>query len=391
MRPRSFGGLLAFVALLLAAGTAAGDPGTDKQRIDSRIDQLRGKVADASTREGVLTSELSGITGRLRAAQAAVSVEQERLRRLEAALAAAQERLAAQAQVVSGRVAFLHFARRLEATAQARAASRLREIYLHGNLDAIAVVLGASSVTELIDRADYARRVAHQDRRIADEARQTRRAAAAASVAAERARRRLAAATAELAARTAEERATRQRLVTNRDAVAAARSDKALALASAREDKQAFLEEVESLEADSAALAAKIRASQSGPASPSGSGQLQWPVSGPVTSGFGIRWGRMHEGIDIAVPTGTPVHTAAAGRVLYAGWLGGYGNLVVIDHGGGISTAYGHNSSLVVSVGQDVTVGDVIAYSGSTGHSTGPHLHFEVRVNGVAVDPLGYL
>jgi murein DD-endopeptidase MepM/ murein hydrolase activator NlpD len=99
----------------------------------------------------------------------------------------------------------------------------------------------------------------------------------------------------------------------------------------------------------------------------------------------------MHEGIDIAVGTGTPVHAAAAGTVIYAGWMEGYGNLVVIDHGGGLSTAYGHNSSLASSVGQSVSAGQVIAYSGSTGHSTGPHVHFEVRVNGSPVDPLGYL
>ena len=104
-----------------------------------------------------------------------------------------------------------------------------------------------------------------------------------------------------------------------------------------------------------------------------------------------MRSGRMHEGIDIMCPTGTPVRAAAAGTVIYAGWLGGYGNLVVVDHGGGLSTAYAHNSSFASSVGQSVAAGQVIAYSGNTGNSSGPHVHFEVRVNGSAVDPLGYL
>ena len=99
----------------------------------------------------------------------------------------------------------------------------------------------------------------------------------------------------------------------------------------------------------------------------------------------------MHEGIDIAVPSGTPVHAAAAGTVVYAGWLGGYGNIVVVDHGNGLSTAYGHNSSLSVAQGASVGAGSVIALSGNTGHSTGPHVHFEVRVNGAAVDPTRYL
>ena len=82
---------------------------------------------------------------------------------------------------------------------------------------------------------------------------------------------------------------------------------------------------------------------------------------------------------------------AAAGTVIHAGWLGGYGNLVVVDHGNGLSTAYAHNSAFASSVGQAVAAGQVIAYAGSTGNSSGPHVHFEVRVNGTAVDPLGYL
>jgi murein DD-endopeptidase MepM/ murein hydrolase activator NlpD len=99
----------------------------------------------------------------------------------------------------------------------------------------------------------------------------------------------------------------------------------------------------------------------------------------------------MHEGIDLAVPTGTPVVAAAAGTVIVAGWLGGYGNLVVVDHGNGFSTAYGHNTSVAVGFGQSVAQGQLVAYSGNTGHSTGPHVHFEVRINGSPVDPLGYL
>ena len=170
---------------------------------------------------------------------------------------------------------------------------------------------------------------------------------------------------------------------------------KAEALSGAHEDEQAYLDEVRALEAQSAVLAVRIRAAQGSPGQydpPTGApGRLQWPVSGAITSGFGMRWGRMHEGIDIAVASGTPVHAAAAGRVVYAGWMSGYGNIVVLDHGGGLSTAYGHNTSVAVSVGQDVEAGQVIAYSGSTGHSTGPHVHFEVRVNGEPVDPTGYL
>ena len=122
-----------------------------------------------------------------------------------------------------------------------------------------------------------------------------------------------------------------------------------------------------------------------------------WPVSGPVTSGFGGRTSpfgngsESHPGIDIAIETGAPVVATADGRVLQSGPAGGYGNLVQIDHGNGIVTLYGHNSQLAVKVGQTVKKGQVIAYAGSTGLSTGPHVHYEVRENDDAVDPWKYL
>jgi murein DD-endopeptidase MepM/ murein hydrolase activator NlpD len=104
-----------------------------------------------------------------------------------------------------------------------------------------------------------------------------------------------------------------------------------------------------------------------------------------------MRWGSLHPGIDIGVPTGTPIKAAAAGKVIYCGWMSGYGNLVMIDHGGGIATLYGHQSRIASSCGEDVAQGQIIGYTGCTGFCTGPHLHFEVRVNGTPVDPLGYL
>lgn len=117
---------------------------------------------------------------------------------------------------------------------------------------------------------------------------------------------------------------------------------------------------------------------------------MLWPTNGVLTSPFGWRWGAMHAGIDIGAPSGTPIVAAAAGTVFFAGWNGGYGNLTLIDHGGGRVTAYAHQSRFAVS-GGPVSRGQVIGYVGSTGDSTGPHLHFEVRVNGAAVDPMPFL
>lgn len=118
---------------------------------------------------------------------------------------------------------------------------------------------------------------------------------------------------------------------------------------------------------------------------------FSWPVRGRISSSYGPRWGRMHHGIDIAVNTGTEVKAAARGRVSFAGWNGGYGYLVVIDHGNGVETRYAHLSKILVHVGQYVTRGQVIAHSGNTGNSTGPHLHFEIRHRGNSVNPIQYL
>lgn len=124
-------------------------------------------------------------------------------------------------------------------------------------------------------------------------------------------------------------------------------------------------------------------------------GQLQkafdWPASGRISSPFGPRWGRMHNGLDIAINTGTPVRAAADGRVTFAGWNGGYGILVIVDHGNGVETRYAHNSRLNVKVGQQVSRGQIVSYSGNTGNSTGPHLHFEIRYRNSPVNPQTYL
>jgi murein DD-endopeptidase MepM/ murein hydrolase activator NlpD len=120
---------------------------------------------------------------------------------------------------------------------------------------------------------------------------------------------------------------------------------------------------------------------------------FSWPAQGSLTSRYGRRWGRMHKGIDIAGPVGTPINTAADGTVISSGWSsGGYGNLIEIRHSDGSTTRYGHNSRLLVSVGQQVRQGQQIAEMGSTGRSTGSHLHFEIRSNGTsAVNPIAYL
>jgi murein DD-endopeptidase MepM/ murein hydrolase activator NlpD len=383
------------LASLLAAGAAVGDPGTEKARVDSRLGGLREKAAQQEQQAGVLTDELSAVASQVRELQAGVDAQQARLAVLESTLATARTRLASLERTIAVQTARLTRLRGQYDIALRRLERRVRDLYMTDGPDALSFVLGTASFADLLDNLDLLSRIGRQDETIAarvklarDGVVDARRRTTAARVEAARVE-----AAAESA--TSEQRGLVARLVASRDALTAAEQDKRSTLASIQGSRSEVLAEIEDLEAQSEALAARIRAAQqqsSSSAPPvSGSGQLSWPVSGPVTSGFGIRWGRMHEGIDIAVGQGTPVHAAGAGTVIYAGWMEGYGNLVVIDHGNGLSTAYGHNSALASSVGQALSAGQVIAYSGSTGHSTGPHVHFEVRVNGSAVDPLGYL
>jgi murein DD-endopeptidase MepM/ murein hydrolase activator NlpD len=384
------------LCLLLVAGTAAGDPGTDKARIDGRIDTLRGRAAAADQKAGVLTEQLSAVAGQVRELEAGVRAQQARLSVLRGQLAGARARLAALDGTIARQTERLGRLRGEYRLALSRLEQRVRELYMTDGPDALAFVLGTASFADLIDNVDLLNRIGRQDERIAARVKASRDGVADARRRTKAARVEAAHVEAAVASATSEQQGVVSRLVASRDALVAARRDKSATLASIRDDRASTLAEIDALEEQSAVLAERIRQAQQQASSvpvvvPSGSGVLGWPVSGPVTSGFGLRWGRMHEGIDIAVAEGTPVRAAGAGTVIYAGWMGGYGNLVVVDHGNGLSTAYAHNSSLGVGVGQSVTAGQVVSYSGNTGNSTGPHVHFEVRVNGSAVDPLGYL
>jgi murein DD-endopeptidase MepM/ murein hydrolase activator NlpD len=393
-------GLVAAAAValvsLLAAGAAVGDPGTDKARVDSRIGGLREKEVEQQRQAGVLTSQLSDVAEQVRDLQSGVEAQQARLAVLEGTLATARTRLASLERTIAVQTTRLTRLRGQYDIALRRLERRVRDLYMTDGPDALSFVLGTASFADLIDNLDLLGRIGRQDEHIAARVKHARDGLADARRRTKVARSEAVRIEAAAESATDEQRGLVSRLVASRDALAAAQREKRSTLASIQSDRSDVLAEIEDLEAQSEALAARIRVAQQQTSSSSapavsGSGRLSWPVSGPVTSPFGSRWGRMHEGIDIAVGTGTPVHAAAGGTVIYAGWMEGYGNLVVIDHGGGLSTAYGHNSSLASSVGQSVSVGQVIGYSGSTGHSTGPHVHFEVRVNGSPVDPLGYL
>jgi murein DD-endopeptidase MepM/ murein hydrolase activator NlpD len=314
---------------------------------------------------------------------------------LEAELVSAQARLAALTEQLERQTRRLERLQAEHAKAVSILEARVRAAYIDEPPDLLAFLVSASSFDEVIDSVELVSRIGAQDRRIATQVEVAKMRAAAERRATAETKRLQAATVSVIGARTDEARVARDQLAGDRDRLATVRSIKQSALAGTREDREEYIREVEALAAESAALAARIQEAQRSAGSTGGgqpsAARLVWPCDGVVVSGFGMRWGRLHEGIDIGCAYGTPNRAAAAGTVIHSGWLGGYGNLVVVDHGNGLSTAYAHASALLVGVGQTVSQGETVSLVGSTGNSSGPHLHFEVRVDGVAVDPLFYL
>lgn len=376
--------LLLLPLLLLAAPAAADQPSTAGS-LDSRIAQARERGAQ-------LSSDIGALTGRIRALEAQVGDVSTRLASLEDDLRLHRRRRSAINALLASQAEQLRFLRGQYATATSRLSQRLVQIYEEGEPSTIEVVLGARSLGDAIDRLDYMNAVAGQDRDIVAAVAAGRVRVRAARARAAKAQQTVTAETRVVAYRRNQAAAVRNRLLASKRSLAGSRGDSQQALAQTMEQEKEWLAEAQALEQANAAVASKISSSQSSapPSQPSSVG-LVWPVGGPITSPFGMRWGGLHPGIDIGAGMGTPIHAAASGRVIVAAYSGGYGNLIVIDHGGGLATAYAHQSQSAAGIGAQVSQGQVIGYVGSTGFSSGPHLHFEVRVNGSPVDPMGYL
>jgi murein DD-endopeptidase MepM/ murein hydrolase activator NlpD len=385
--------LLLLIALVAVAPAAGENVIGRKERVDNKIDALNDKIAAARARERALAADIASVSSRILELEGEVGDVSRDLATLEQDLALQEEKLRKITELWQLQTSKLKFLRSQHAHALDRLNDRIVAVYESGNLSTVDVLLSSASFSELVSRIDYVKQITSQDERIAASVGRAKDRMRVAQARTTVTRKQVETVTRAVQIRTEQTRAVKGQLVAQESALSRAKGQKQTTLASVEAQRREYLHEVEALAQVSAQLASRIQASQGSsgvPVRPSGGG-LMWPVSGPVTSPFGWRWGRMHEGIDIAVPTGTPVHAAQSGRVIIAGWMGGYGNLVVIDHGGGLSTAYGHNSSFAVSSGASVSQGQVVAYAGSTGNSTGSHVHFEVRVNGSPVDPLGYL
>ncbi|MEO8290366.1 MAG: peptidoglycan DD-metalloendopeptidase family protein [Gaiellaceae bacterium] len=382
--------LAASLAVSLGVPSALGQSAWDKKHsLDMKISGLRDEIARAKQKEGVLSTEISTASSRIGGLEGDIGALTVRLTALESDLAVQRARLARLQARFREQTRNLVRLQRDHRIALERLEARLVQLYETSDASELDVLFQSGSLTDLIEQLDYFSVIGEQDKSISDRLQRLKIDMHDARLRTAATKKDVAKATAVLARKTEEQRAARSQLIAQQSALAAARSSKQSMLASLQTQREEDEEDLAAMQAASAAIAAQLQGSGGSSGSGVSASGLIWPVSGPITSGFGWRWGRMHEGIDISAGCGTPIRAAAAGTVVVAGWMGGYGNLVVIDHGNGLATAYAHQSAIYAS--GSVSQGQTIGAVGSTGNSTGCHLHFEVRVNGSPVDPLGYL
>jgi murein DD-endopeptidase MepM/ murein hydrolase activator NlpD len=389
IRPASvaFAAVAALVVLLCGATASAED-------IYEKQEEKEAKLSEVRERKGVLTTTISRYRDRIER----LTDEVAALRAQEAEVRA---RLVAKEAELDQAVAELEVGKKHLAVVKARlkrALVALRErlvaIYESGTPDLLSVLVEAGGYDELVNRTEYLNRINGLDEAVVTRVRDLRDQIKRTVARLRSAKNRIEAARDSIAAEEQALASARSAVQSRQADLVAVRREREAALATISDHEHEIEGNLAEIQAE---IAATLSASASAPlpAGPVryGSGSMIWPVDGPVVSGFGYRWGRMHEGIDIAAPAGTPIRAADAGTVVLVqsdAESGGYGNFSCLDHGGGLQTCYAHQSSFVVTSGS-VSQGDVIGYVGCTGHCYGDHLHFEVRISGAPTDPLGYL
>ena len=356
--------------------------------IQQQLTNEANKKSEAEKTIGTVYEQLHAIQIELDTATAELKqVQADRIRldqditKTEAELKAAQERLQSREKVFYKRV---------------------RDIYINGRLSYLDVVVGSKDFSDFANRMEMLKRILQADMELINTIKTEREEIASkkAKLEADRAKVLELEKVAQekqtiINQKKAKRQAVLERAMNDRDTADRAYNELMASSASIT----AMLQQ-RAAERAAAAAAASQGGGGGGATTTTwvqGTGQLAAPVNAPITSDFGWRihpiygTSRLHAGTDFGVDEGTPVHAADGGVVVEAGWISGYGYTVIIDHGNGMSTLYAHNSDVAVSPGQTVSKGQVVSYSGNTGGSTGPHLHFEVRINGEPTDPMGYL
>ena len=306
-----------------------------------------------------------------------IDAKQEALDEVQAELDAINQKISENETTITNIMADITSTERSISGQESNLGLRLRNIYKNGTVGFIDVILNSSDLSDFLNNMSLVQRIYRNDSTILDELEEKRQ---------------------QLIDDKAQLEVLKSEMVLAKEDLSAKELEVQKAKDELQAEKDKLQEKVEELEAEAKKL--RDEANSAGQGSTyeppdGGTGQLLWPCDTHIITGyFGWRtypWSEFHEGMDIGCSYGENIYAAADGQVTIAGWYGGYGYCVVIYHGNGMSTLYGHNSSINCSVGQIVSRGQVVAYAGSTGWSTGVHCHFEVQINGTPVDPLLYL
>ncbi|MBC8015093.1 MAG: peptidoglycan DD-metalloendopeptidase family protein [Sporomusaceae bacterium] len=370
VKPHLAWGLAALMMLMVAAPVLASELGEQQQQVQRQMEAQRGKTAAAQKKVDSVSdqlrkvqTELEQARGDYKAIQAKLSHTEDQIEINTAILETAEKRLSERNVILN---------------------KRIRDIYQNGQLSYLDVLLGARDFTDFTTRSELLKRVLNKDMELILKVKAEKELVLQTKQALDRDR----ASILELKQAAEEKKKTIEASKIAQEAV----------LATAVSEKSASERAYQDLVATSQSIEQMIRRNQSNQGPSGSTGSMIWPTDVTlITSPYGWRthpvFGtqRFHSGIDIGSDYGDTVSAADGGVVIFSDWMGGYGKAVIIEHGNSISTLYAHNSELLVSEGQRVRKGEPISRVGSTGYSTGPHLHFEIRQNGSPVNPMGYL
>jgi murein DD-endopeptidase MepM/ murein hydrolase activator NlpD len=397
--------LIAGAALPLALWAAlplqsdGASPQSRLNDIHKKIQSTQGRIGRRKGTERVLTTQIHAYNARIGTLEARIGRLERRQAQVQADLDRKQAELTKlQGQLRDERRRLVRLRKRL-AEARAALAQRLRELYQTDVPDIVNVILDAHGFADLLERGEFMQRVSEQDQRIIGIVRAARTDAKATEARLRVVTKRQKRVTAIVLSNRNQIAGFKQGLVNTRVGLAGTRSDKQHALVKVRTSRQHLEGALSSLKSEQRKIEATLqKAAGTLPAGAirRGNGSMIWPVNGPITSPFceARAWERCHPGIDIGVPSGTPIRAAASGKVTLmqsVGASGGYGNYTCVSHTSTLSTCYAHQSRFATSLGSNVSQGQIIGYSGCTGLCFGPHLHFEVRINGAVTNPLNYL